>query len=64
MIYITDVVQTDIFTDFNSFIHAVFAIIFQACLWIKDKYLEELVKYEQTTEKASEASHEEKHHEL
>ncbi|CAB4025948.1 Hypothetical predicted protein [Paramuricea clavata] len=38
----------------------------QGCLWIKDKYMEELVKHDETTarEETSESSHKEKHYEL
>jgi hypothetical protein len=41
-------------------------MIIQGCLWIKDKYMEELVKHDETTtrEETSETSHKEKHHEL
>ena len=36
------------------------------CLWIKDKYMDELVRYDQRTseEEGGDASHEEKHNEL
>ena len=40
-------------------------LIVQGCLWIKDKHMDELVKYDQgASEEANEANHEEKHSEL